>query len=107
MDWKYLLLNLEISIYFLSLELFEVAPRPAAMSLGSLASWSGNFLVGMFFPILSNAWGAFAFLPFATVCFLLFLLTKIYLPETRGHTTSDIARLTSKGFHSQVLQNIK
>lgn len=90
-------------IYFLlNLELFEVAPRSAAMSMGSLASWSGNFMVGMSFPILSNIWGAFAFLPFAIICFLLFLLTKFYLPETRGRNASDVARLVSNGFHSRV-----
>lgn len=89
--------------YYFPIELFEVAPRSAAMSMGSLASWSANFLVGMLFPILSNMWGPFAFLPFAISCFLLYLLTKFYLPETRGRRSSDIARLVSDGFHSRVL----
>lgn len=72
------------------------------MSLGSLSSWSGNFLVGMLFPILSNIWGAYAFLPFAVICILLFLLTKFYLPESRGRNASDIAPLISKGFRSRI-----
>lgn len=46
-------------------ELFEVGPRPAAMALGSLCNWGGNFLVGMTFPSLQSAIGPYSFLLFA------------------------------------------
>uniref|UniRef100_A0A1A9VQJ1 Major facilitator superfamily (MFS) profile domain-containing protein n=1 Tax=Glossina austeni TaxID=7395 RepID=A0A1A9VQJ1_GLOAU len=88
--------------YFIGAELFEVAPRPVAMSMGSLASWSCNFVIGMAFPSLSRAWGAFVFLPFSLTCALLFLLTKFYLPETRGRDPSEVAPLVAKGFRSKV-----
>ncbi|KAH8394643.1 hypothetical protein KR222_000857, partial [Zaprionus bogoriensis] len=88
--------------YFIGSELFEVAPRPVAMSMGSLASWACNFIIGMAFPSLQNAWGAFVFLPFSITCVLLFLLTKFYLPETLGRDPSDVAPLVSKGFRSKV-----
>ncbi|XP_067631515.1 solute carrier family 2, facilitated glucose transporter member 1 [Eurosta solidaginis] len=88
--------------YFVGAELFEVAPRPVAMSMGSLSSWVCNFTVAMAFTSLSNAWGAFVFLPFSVTCLLLFLLTKFYLPETRGRDSSEVAPLVSKGFHSKI-----
>ncbi|XP_013113676.1 solute carrier family 2, facilitated glucose transporter member 1 isoform X2 [Stomoxys calcitrans] len=88
--------------YFIGTELFEVAPRSAAMSMGSLASWTCNFIIGMAFPPLSNVWGAWVFLPFSITCVLLFLLTKFYLPETRGRDPSEVAPLVSKGFRSKV-----
>ncbi|XP_075167870.1 sugar transporter 1 isoform X2 [Haematobia irritans] len=88
--------------YFIGTELFEVAPRSAAMSMGSLASWACNFIIGMAFPPLSNVWDAFVFLPFSVTCVLLFLLTKFYLPETRGKDPSEVAPLVSKGFRSKV-----
>ncbi|XP_030563135.1 solute carrier family 2, facilitated glucose transporter member 3-like isoform X1 [Drosophila novamexicana] len=88
--------------YFIGSELFEVAPRPVAMSMGSLSSWTCNFIVGMAFPSLQSAWGAFVFLPFSITCVLLFILTKLYLPETLGRDPSEVAPLVSKGFRSKV-----
>jgi len=72
------------------------------MSMGSLASWTCNFIIGISFPLLQNAWGAFVFLPFSITCVLLFLLTKFYLPETRGRDPSEVAPLVSKCFRSKV-----
>uniref|UniRef100_A0A182FCV6 Major facilitator superfamily (MFS) profile domain-containing protein n=1 Tax=Anopheles albimanus TaxID=7167 RepID=A0A182FCV6_ANOAL len=79
--------------YFIGSELFEVGPRPAAMAMGSLASWGCNFIVAMLFTTLQNAWGAFVFLPFTCTCIALTLLLKFYLPETRGKHISQIAPL--------------
>lgn len=84
-------------------ELFEVAPRPVAMALGSVSSWSCNFIVGMSFPTLQNMWGSFSFLPFSIMCAIMFLLTKFYLPETRGRNPSEVAPLVANGFRSKVL----
>uniref|UniRef100_A0A1Q3FD87 Putative solute carrier family 2 facilitated glucose transporter member 3 n=1 Tax=Culex tarsalis TaxID=7177 RepID=A0A1Q3FD87_CULTA len=89
--------------YFIGSELFEVGPRPAAMSLGSISSWSCNFIVAMLFPTLQSAWGAFVFLPFAVTCVLLTILLHKYLPETRGRHISSIVPLVSNGFRSKPL----
>lgn len=87
--------------YFIGSELFDAPPRSAAMSMGSLSSWTCNFIIGMSFPPLQKSWGAFVFLPFSVVCFCLAVLLKFYLPETRGKDTSDIVPLVSNGFRSK------
>lgn len=87
--------------YFIGSELFEIAPRPAAMSLGSLASWLCNFYVGMTFLSMQTTFGSLVFLPFAIVCFGLVALTYRYLPETRGRQAADIVPLVSHGFSSR------
>ncbi|KAL7737349.1 hypothetical protein ACLKA6_012962 [Drosophila palustris] len=89
--------------FFIGAELFEVAPRPAAMSLGSVVYWMCNLFIGMTFPTLQNAWGALVFLPFSINCLLLFLLTIRYLPETRGRDPSDVAPLVADGFKSKCI----
>lgn len=60
-------------------------------------------MVGMLFPLLSSAWGAFAFLPCSITCVLLTVLILFYLPETRGRDVSDVVVLVSKGFKSKVV----
>lgn len=87
---------------FIGSELFEVSPRPAGMSLGSLASWTGNFYIGMTFLPMQTAIGAYVFVPFGIVCFLLSALTYRYLPETRKKDTSHVASLIAYGFRSKV-----
>lgn len=87
--------------YFIGSELFEISTRPAAMSLGSLASWACNFYVGMTFLPMKSAIEAFVFLPFAIVCFILVALMYVYLPETRGREPADIAPIVSNGFRSR------
>lgn len=87
--------------YFIGSELFEISTRPAAMGIGSLASWFGNFYIGMTFLQMRNAIGAYVFLPCAAVCFLLAVLLFVYLPETRGREPSDVAPLVSRGFRSR------
>lgn len=87
--------------YFIGSELFEISTRPAAMGLGSLASWLCNFYIGMTFLPMRSAIGAFVFLPFAAVCFILVALMFVYLPETRGREPADVAPIVSRGFRSR------
>ncbi|XP_017077537.2 solute carrier family 2, facilitated glucose transporter member 3 [Drosophila eugracilis] len=89
--------------FFIGAEMFELASRPAAMSLGSVVYWMCNFVIGMAFPTLQNFWGALVFLPFSVTCLVLFVLTKRYLPETRGREPSEVAPLVASGFKSKVL----
>lgn len=62
--------------YFIGSELFEVGPRPAAMALGSVCNWGGNFIVGMLFPSLENIMGSLVFLIFATFTILVALFAR-------------------------------
>lgn len=87
--------------YFIGSEIFEVPTRPAGMALGSVSSWSCNFLVALLFPTLQEAMGAWVFTIFAATCVLLTLILKRYLPETRGRNPSETAQLIAKGFSSQ------
>ncbi|XP_012269365.2 solute carrier family 2, facilitated glucose transporter member 1-like isoform X2 [Athalia rosae] len=87
--------------YFIGSELFDVGPRPAAMALGSVSNWGGNFIVGMTFPVVEHAIGAYSFLIFAGCTLLLALLNRIYLPETRGKSTMEIAATVTRGFNSR------
>lgn len=89
---------------FIGSELFETSSRPAAMGIGALASWLGNFCIGMTFLPIKNAIGAFVFLPSAIVCFAVTALMYGYLPETRGREASDIAPLISNGFRSKIMR---
>lgn len=87
--------------YFIGSELFEISTRPAAMALSSLASWSGNFAVGISFPTISALLKGYVFLPFAVQCFLLFAFCYRYLPESRGKEPAELAPMMSKGFKSK------
>ncbi|XP_020295331.1 solute carrier family 2, facilitated glucose transporter member 1-like isoform X2 [Pseudomyrmex gracilis] len=87
--------------YFIGSELFDVGPRSAAMSLGSVFNWGGNFLVGMMFPSLHAALGPYVFLVFAGCTLIVAQINQLYLPETRGRNTSDVASLMTRGFKSR------
>lgn len=62
--------------FFIGSELFEVGPRPAAMALGSMANWGGNFLVALAFPTMNNCIGPVSFYIFAAFTISLFLFVK-------------------------------
>lgn len=62
--------------YFIGSELFEVGPRPAAMALGSMANWGGNFLIALTFPTMNNCIGAVSFYIFAAITTSVFLFVK-------------------------------
>ncbi|KAK1124960.1 hypothetical protein K0M31_006304 [Melipona bicolor] len=87
--------------YFIGSELFDVGPRPIAMALGSVCNWGGNFIVGMTFPIVESVIGPYTFLIFAGFLLLLGQIVRIYLPETRGRNTIDVAASISQGFNSR------
>lgn len=61
--------------FFIGSEIFEVAPRPAAMALGSVSNWGGNLMVGLLFPSLADILGPFTFLIF--VAFMLLVATFV------------------------------
>lgn len=87
--------------YFIGSELFEVGPRPSAMALGAMANFGGNFLVGLFFPLMQARIGAASFFLFAGFVVFMFIFMRFYLPETREKDVTEVAHLCSKGFKSR------
>lgn len=88
--------------YFIGSELFQVGPRPIAMSFGSMANWCGNFIVGMTFPSLQGLIGQYSFLLFAMTTVFLALFLKYYLPESKGHDPCDMAEMLKYGLRSLI-----
>ncbi|XP_043498940.1 solute carrier family 2, facilitated glucose transporter member 1-like isoform X1 [Polistes fuscatus] len=87
--------------FFIGSELFDVGPRPIAMSLGSVCNWGGNFLVGMLFPTMLELIGPYTFLIFTACILLLALFVGFYLPETRGRSTMEVAASITQGLRSR------
>ncbi|XP_054738764.1 solute carrier family 2, facilitated glucose transporter member 1-like isoform X2 [Anastrepha obliqua] len=88
--------------FFIGTELFELPPRSVGMSAGNFSCWTGNFLIGMFFPVVESAIGPFCFLPCGGVCIYCFLLTWRYLPETQRIRPSEVKTLMADGLKSKV-----
>lgn len=86
--------------FFIGSEIFEVAPRPAAMALGSVSNWGGNLMVGLLFPSLEDILGPFTFLIFVAFMLLVATFVRLYLPETRGKNTTDVTSKLTHGFKS-------
>ncbi|KAK3930434.1 Solute carrier family 2, facilitated glucose transporter member 1 [Frankliniella fusca] len=93
--------------YFIGSEIFDVGPRPLGMALGSLANWGGNFVVALAFPAMQGAIGPASFYVFAAFTTLQFVILKIYLPETKGRDTTEIAYMLRLGFKSYVDKDVK
>nr|XP_026489964.1 solute carrier family 2, facilitated glucose transporter member 1-like isoform X1 [Vanessa tameamea] len=91
--------------YFIASELFEVSSRAGGMAWGSLCNWGGNFLVGMSFPTLREFLGAGSFLLFSALTAALFFFQRLYFPETKGKTPTQVAQLCSRGLKSRPLNS--
>jgi SP family arabinose:H+ symporter-like MFS transporter len=74
-------------------EIFPTHIRGRAMSIGILALWSANAIVGQTFPwMLENAGASMTFWLFAGLCIPAFLLVWKILPETKGRSLEEIER---------------
>ena len=72
-------------------EIFPTAIRGRAMSLGTLALWGANTLVGQTFPVALESIGpSITFWLFAAICIPAFLFVAKTIPETRGKTLEQI-----------------
>lgn len=72
-------------------EIFPNRVRGRAVALASAIQWSVYFLVALLFPrFLEVAGGGAAFLFFAGMTTVQFLLVRHYLPETRGKSLEEI-----------------
>ncbi|XP_076250198.1 solute carrier family 2, facilitated glucose transporter member 5-like isoform X2 [Rhynchophorus ferrugineus] len=96
--------------YFIGSELFEVGARSSAMAIGSMANWSGNFVVGITFPTMAAYIGAPSFYIFASIVIAILIFIRTYLPETKGKEACEIYSLVANGLKSKPLEpsrNIK
>ncbi len=75
-------------------EMFPNKIRGMAVAFVSFVQWIFNFLVVWLFPhFLSSLGGANTFYFFATMCIIQLVVTKIWLPETKGKTLEQIEML--------------
>ena len=72
-------------------EIFPNRIRGKAVAVASSIQWSVYFLVALLFPrFLELVGGGFAFLFFAVMDLLQFIVVRHYLPETRGKSLEEI-----------------
>jgi SP family arabinose:H+ symporter-like MFS transporter len=75
-------------------EIFPNRIRGKAVAFASFIQWVFNFLVVLLFPyFLASAGGAATFLFLAFMSLLQWLLTYLYLPETKGRSLEEIEHL--------------
>jgi SP family facilitated glucose transporter-like MFS transporter 3 len=86
-------------------ELFTADKVVQSQSAGSQINWTMNVVVGLGFPALNAALGAYAFVPFALVLVATLLFVLVALPETYGRTPEDVFRdlviRESGGYYAQ------
>ncbi|XP_051784180.1 solute carrier family 2, facilitated glucose transporter member 9 isoform X2 [Erpetoichthys calabaricus] len=77
-------------------ELFQQSERPAAFMISGMVNWISNFTVGLIFPFIQEAFGAFCFLVFAAACLAGAMFLFFVLPETKNKTFVEISQSFSK-----------
>ncbi|KAI8338270.1 general substrate transporter [Chlamydoabsidia padenii] len=73
----------------------EVYPTYAVSGASSAAltiNWLCNFIIGLIFPTLKNACGAYVFLIFAGIALFTCIFLVIFIPETKQKSIEDIGR---------------
>lgn len=74
-------------------EIFPTRIRGAAISIGALAHWIGNFTLTYFFPaIRENLGWANNFWLYGAICAFGFLVIYYVLPETKGKSLEEIEK---------------
>ncbi|XP_070560406.1 solute carrier family 2, facilitated glucose transporter member 5-like [Ptychodera flava] len=76
--------------FVLVAEIWSQGPRPAAMSLSVQVNWWSNFIVGLSFPFIQGAIGAYTFLVFMFFLLLTAFFTYFMVPETKNKTFEEI-----------------
>jgi len=75
-------------------EIFPNRIRGKAVAFASFTQWIFNFLVVLLFPhFLLSIGGAATFLFLALMSFFQWLLTYLYIPETKGKSLEEIEQL--------------
>ncbi|XP_071550386.1 solute carrier family 2, facilitated glucose transporter member 1 isoform X8 [Panulirus ornatus] len=83
--------------WMITAELFSQGPRPAAMSIAVLVNWLSNFLVGIGFPKMQEAFENYTFLPFSVLLACFWVFTYYKVPETKNKTFEEISAIFQRG----------
>lgn len=73
-------------------ECFPTYAVGAATSACLAINWLCNFIIGLIFPTLLNACGAYVFLIFAGLALIYFIFIFIFIPETKQKTLDELGR---------------
>ncbi len=80
-------------VWIIVSEIFPTRIRGRAMSIGTLAIWSANSIVGQAFPwMLGNLGPAGSFWAFALITVPAVLFVWRYVPETKGRSLEEIEK---------------
>ncbi|MQA10923.1 MAG: sugar porter family MFS transporter [Pseudonocardiaceae bacterium] len=77
-------------VWILLGEIFPLRVREPAMGMATFMNWTGNLLVGLFFPVLLAVGTGGVFFMFAGVGVLAFFFALTMIPETKGKTLEQI-----------------
>lgn len=77
-------------VWILLGEMFPLRVRGPVMGVATFANWTGNLLVGQFFPVLLGAGTGTVFFIFAGVAVVACLFAARWIPETSGKTLEQI-----------------
>jgi MFS family permease len=77
-------------VWILLGEMFPLRVRGPVMGVATFANWTGNLLVGQFFPVLLGAGTGTVFFIFAGVAIVACLFATRWIPETRGRSLEQI-----------------
>lgn len=88
--------------FVIATEIFPTALRGRAMGLSILVMWIADAVVGQLTPVLLGSIGpAMTFSFFSACCLLSFIVVYLLLPETRGESLEEIAKLWEKNTAGQ------
>ncbi|MBN7816504.1 sugar porter family MFS transporter [Algoriphagus pacificus] len=74
-------------------EIFPTRIRGAAISIGALAHWVGNFTLTYFFPVIKENLGwANNFWLYGLICAFGFVVVYLVLPETKGKSLEQLEK---------------
>ncbi|XP_066985225.1 solute carrier family 2, facilitated glucose transporter member 1 isoform X7 [Macrobrachium rosenbergii] len=91
--------------WMITAELFSQGPRPAAMSIAVLVNWLSNFLVGIGFPKMQEAFENYTFLPFSALLACFWVFTYYKVPETKNKTFEEISAIFQRGVEREYLDD--
>ncbi|MBA2709717.1 MAG: sugar porter family MFS transporter [Tatlockia sp.] len=79
-------------------EIFPLQVRGLAMSIATVIQWGANFVVSIsFLQIYQNYGEVFTFLLFALICFMAFIFSYYFVPETTGIPLEKIESNLAEG----------